>query len=161
MGSVYNYGISRKCNEAGLAIIRHFEGLKTRAYRCPAGIWTIGYGHTVGVRRSDVCTKEQAERWLREDVLYAEEAVSRMVKVPLTDNQFSALVSFAYNVGIDDDSDAIPEGLGDSSLLKKLNRGDYGSVPASLRRWNKAGGRVLLGLVRRRAAEAALWDEST
>lgn len=146
-------------NNEGIEIIKRFEGLRTKAYRCAGGAWTLGYGHTKGVRRGDMCTIEQADRWLLEDIGEAERAVGRLVKVPLTENQFAALVSFTFNVGPDEDKDVKPEGLGDSTLLKKLNRGDYAAVPNELKKWNKAGGRVKTGLVLRRAAEAALWSK--
>lgn len=137
-------------NKAGLELIKEFEGFRSRAYLCPAGVWTVGYGHTQGVRSGDVVTREQAEALLRQDLTDAEHAVDKWVDVPLGGNQFAALVSFVFNVG----SGAFK----DSTLLRLLNRGDYLSVPGQLKRWNKSGGRVLKGLVRRREAEAKLWS---
>lgn len=139
----------RHINDAGLALVKRFEGLKLKAYRCPAGVWTIGYGHTRGVKAGDVCTREQAEAWLRADLEEAERDVLRLVKSPLSDNQFSALVSWTFNLG--------GGSLARSALLRRLNLGYYDAVPGEMKRWNKAGGHVLPGLVLRRDAEAKLW----
>jgi len=139
--------------EKGLELIKQFEGLKLETYICPAGVPTIGYGTTkidgkkltIGMQ----ITKEQAEGYLRNDVKVFENHVQRLVKVPLTQNMFDALVSFTYNLGAGN--------LGRSTLLKKLNDRDYGGAAEELLRWNKAGGKVLNGLVRRREAEKALF----
>lgn len=141
----------------GLALIKHFEELRLVAYLCPAKVWTIGWGHTKGVKPGDTCTKEQAEKWLLEDCEEFERAVHMLVKVPITQNQFDALVSFTFNVGPDIDADTIAEGLGDSTLLRKLNGGDYAGAALEFPKWNKGGGYVLPGLVRRRAAEQNLF----
>lgn len=142
-----------RINEAGLELVKEFEGCLLKAYLCPAGVWTIGYGHTKGVRKGQTCTQAQADAWLREDLRESEQAVGRLVTVKLNGNEFSALVSFVFNVGSGN--------FRTSTLLSRLNRGDYLSVPDQLARWNKATVRgrkvVLPGLVRRRAAEAALW----
>lgn len=142
-----------RTSEDGLDIIREFEGLRLSAYPDPgtgAEPWTIGYGHTgddvfPGMR----ITRAEADTLLRRDVAHAEDAVRDLVKAPLAQHQFDALVSFCFNCG--------RGALAKSALLRKLNRGDYDAVPAELARWAKAGGRVLPGLVRRRKAEAALW----
>lgn len=147
----------RRINHRGLDIIKRSESLALVAYLCPARVWTIGYGHTAGVKEGDTCTVEQAEAWLRDDCAHAEMAVARLVRVPITDNQFSALVSFAFNVGTDEDADTIAEGLGDSTLLRKLNGGDYIGAANEFPKWNKAGGKVLGGLVTRREAERNLF----
>lgn len=139
-----------KINEAGLNLIRDFEGCRLKAYLCPAGVWTIGYGHTQGVKPDMVISQLQAERFLRQDLKRFEEAVTSLVKVPVTPNQFSALVSFAYNVGTG--------ALYDSTLLRKLNKKDYKGAAAEFLRWNKAGGKVLPGLTRRRIAEKDLFE---
>ncbi|MDX9690346.1 MAG: lysozyme [Alphaproteobacteria bacterium] len=140
---------ARSVNQAGIALIKEYEGLNLRAYRCPGKVWTIGYGHTRTTQPTMVITKEEAEDLLRDDLEQAERAVARLVQVTLSDNQFAALVSFVFNVG---------EGNFErSTLLKLLNRGWYEQVPAQLMRWNKAGGEELGGLTRRRAAEGALW----
>lgn len=137
-------------SKAGLDLIKKFEGLYLKAYRCPAGVPTIGYGHTAGVAMGQTITQQQADDYLRRDVRQFERAVARLVTVPLTQGQFDALVSFAFNLG---------EGaLAQSTLLRLLNAGDYAGAAAQFDRWNKAGGRVLPGLVRRRAAERALFE---
>lgn len=137
-------------SKAGLDLIKQFEGLYLKAYRCPAGVPTIGYGHTAGVAMGQTITQQQADDYLRRDVRQFERAVARLVTVPLTQGQFDALVSFAFNLG---------EGaLAQSTLLRMLNAGDYAGAAAQFDRWNKAGGRVLPGLVRRRAAERALFE---
>ena len=137
-------------SKAGLDLIKQFEGLYLKAYRCPAGVPTIGYGHTAGVAMGQTITQQQADDYLRRDVRQFERAVARLVTVPMTQGQFDALVSFAFNLG---------EGtLAQSTLLRLLNAGDYAGAAAQFDRWNKAGGRVLPGLVRRRAAERALFE---
>lgn len=139
-----------KINEAGLNLIKDFEGCRLKAYLCPAGIWTIGYGHTQGVKPDMVINQLQAERFLKQDLKRFEDAVTSLVKVPITPNQFSALVSFAYNVGTG--------ALYDSTLLRKLNKKDYKGAANEFLRWNKAGGKVLSGLTRRRLAEKDLFE---
>lgn len=142
-----------RTSEEGLDLIREYEGLRLEAYPDPGTggePWTIGYGHT----GDDVfprmrITRTEADALLRGDVQHAEKAVRDLVRVPLTQHQFDALVSFCFNCG--------RGALAKSTLLRKLNAGDYDAVPAELARWNKAAGRVMPGLVRRRKAEAALW----
>ena len=142
--------MTRTINAAGLALVRDYEGLRLEAYQDTSGIWTIGYGHTRGVRPGDSISAEQAEQFLEADLMEAERAVASYVRVPLTDNQFSVLVSFVFNEG---------EGaFAKSTLLRKLNEGGYALVPACLKSWIFDDGRVLPGLVKRRAAEAALWS---
>lgn len=147
--------MSRTINKRGLTLVKQFEGFYSEAYLCPAGVWTIGYGHTRGVRQGQTITAEMAEAMLAQDMADAAEAVERLISVPLTDNQFSALASFAFNVGAGN--------LQESTLRRKLNAGDYGDVPVELNRWVKATDpvsgekRTLRGLVRRRAAEGELW----
>jgi lysozyme len=141
-------------NAAGLSLIRQAEGLRLRAYLCPANVWTIGIGTTVypdgrKVRSGDKCTEQQADRYLAHDLQEFERAVAAMVTVPVTSNQFSALVSLAYNVGI--------SALRGSTLLRLLNAGDYAGAANQFPRWNRGGGRVLPGLVKRRAAERDLF----
>lgn len=140
----------RSVNPAGLALLRQFEGLRLNAYRCPAGIWTIGYGHTSGVTPRQTITNQEAEELLIQDVSITAAAVEVLVQVPLNDNQFSALCCFAFNVGTN--------ALAGSTLLRLLNRGWYSQVPAQWMRWTKANGRDLPGLRARRIAEAALWS---
>lgn len=143
---------NRRTNQDGVELIKAFEGLQLRPYRCPGGIWTIGYGHTRTVAANMQITPAQAEVLLREDLQIVERAISRLVQVKLSENQFSALVCFAFNVGIGN--------FERSTLLRLLNRGWYDQVPAQLMRWNRAGGEVYGGLARRRAAEAKLWKRS-
>ncbi len=141
----------RRINEDGVALIKEHEGLHLTPYICPGNRWTIGYGHTRTVRSGQRITREQAEQLLEDDLRIAERAVARLVTVPLTDNQFAALVSFVFNVGT--------VNFEKSTLLKLLNRGWYEQVPAQLTRWNRAAGEVMGGLARRRAAEARLWNK--
>jgi len=141
-------------NQAGIELIKEFEGLRLRAYRCPAGVPTIGYGTTVyptgyKVQMGDQCTAEQAEEFLRSDLRAFERDVERTVRVPLNTNQFSALVSFAYNLGA--------EALRKSTLLRLLNAHNYAGAAEQFARWTYAAGKQLPGLVRRRAAERALF----
>lgn len=144
--------------EPAQALIREFEGLRHELYLCPAGVWTIGYGHAVSrnepearalyPRGRSISTGE-AEGLLWRDVSAVASAIDRLVTVRLTNNQFCALISFVFNVGIG--------AFKRSTLLRKLNAGDYAAVPAQLKRWTRGGGKVLLGLKRRREAEAKLW----
>jgi lysozyme len=141
-------------SEAGLKLIKQFEGVRLKAYRCPAGIWTIGYGHTTAagppeVREGMRITAAEADTLLKRDLGRFEAAVSAMVKVPLTQAQLDVLVSFAFNCGT--------AALRRSTLLKRVNASAFDAVPAELMKWTKADGKELPGLVRRRRAEAALW----
>lgn len=143
--------LTRHINDAGLRLIKTFEGLVLTAYLCPAKVWTVGWGSTgPHVKPGMKISKQEAEDLLRDDLRRFEDGVESLVTVPLNDNQFSALVSFSFNVGLG--------ALGGSTLLRLLNQGAYEAVPAQLMRWNKAAGRVLPGLSRRREAEAALWN---
>jgi len=134
----------------GIELIRHFEGCRFDAYLCPAGVWTIGYGHTADVKEGDSIDQEAAEAFLIEDLEKFEQAVTRLVEVPLTQQQFDALVSWTFNLGAGN--------LAESTLLRKLNNYQYAEVPEQMMRWVRAGGQVLEGLVKRRAAEAALFQ---
>ena len=136
-------------SQSGLNLIKSHEGLRTTAYQDPVGVWTIGYGHTGTAKPGQKITEAQAEQLLRQDVGWAQDAVRKNVKVPLTQGQFDALVSFTFNLGAG--------ALGRSTLLKKLNAGNYDAVPGELARWNKNDGKVMAGLTNRRAAEAGLW----
>lgn len=138
-------------NAKGLAMVKAHEGLRLKAYLCPAKVWTIGYGSTLGVKSGMTITEAQAEALLKKDLSRFESAVTRLVKVPLTANQFSALVSFAFNVG---------EGaLERSTLLRHLNAGRYAMAAQEFLKWNKAGGKVLAGLTKRREDERRLFNE--
>lgn len=133
----------------GIELIKKFEGLRLEAYQCSAGVWTIGYGTTSNIREGMKITRSQAEEYLVRDLLAFEQSINARVKVPLKQYQFDALICFVYNVGVG--------AFSKSSLLKLLNAGNYEAVPAQLMRWTKAGGKELVGLVKRRRAEAALW----
>ncbi|WP_337013859.1 lysozyme [Pantoea sp. AS142] len=141
-----------KISASGLNLIKQFEGLRLQAYQCSARVWTIGYGHTAGVEPGDIITAEQADALLLEDVLEAERSVSRYISAPLTQHQFDALVSFTFNVGSGN--------LRTSTLLKKLNTGDYSGAAGEFLRWVNASGKKLPGLVRRREAEKTLFETS-
>ena len=136
-------------------LLKKFEGCKLKAYRCPAGICTIGYGHTSAAGAPNVqdgmtITQADADAILRQDLIKYERSVQDLVKVDLTQNQFDVLVDFAYNAGVGN--------LKSSTMLKKINAGQLDTVPDELMKWTKGGGKVLPGLVRRRQAEAAWWN---
>ena len=139
-----------KTSHEGLALIKKFEGLELTAYQCSAGVWTIGYGHTKGVQPGDEWSQSHAEHMLEVELEEYEGYINNAVKVALSQNQFDALVSWVYNLG--------PANLKASTMLKVLNEGKYEDVPYQMKRWNKAGGKVLDGLVRRREAEALLYQ---
>ena len=136
-------------SDKGIKLIKEFEGLELTSYLCPAKVWTIGYGHIKGVQEGMEWTEEHAEAALKEEVVGYCRYVEEYVKVPLNQNQFDALVSWTYNLG--------PTSLKKSTMLKVLNKGNYDEVPEQIKRWNKARGQVLNGLVRRRDAEAELF----
>ncbi|MFA5186912.1 MAG: lysozyme [Patescibacteria group bacterium] len=141
-------------NKAGLDLIKEFEGLRLTSYKCPAGVWTIGIGTTVlpsGIRVGPgmTCTELEAKLYLTFDLKNFEEQVKKLVTVPLNENQFAALVSFAYNCGW--------QSLQASTLLRLLNHGDYELAAEQFGRWTHGGGVVLPGLVRRREAEKKLF----
>lgn len=142
----------------GIALIQHFEDLRLDAYRCAAGVWTIGWGHTgPDVRPGMRITRERADELLAQDLAQFERDVASLVTVELRQCQFDALVSFAFNVGSDIDDDDIAEGLGDSTLLRLVNASDFTRAQGEFRKWVYSRGKVLRGLVRRRAAEAAMF----
>ena len=137
-------------SKEGIALIKKFEGCELEAYKCPAGVWTIGYGHIKGVQEGDVITLEEAEDMLVEELHEYENYINDMVTVGLTPFQFDALVAWTFNLGVGN--------LRQSTMLRKLNEGDYQSVPSEMNRWNKAGGKTLDGLIRRRKAEGLLFE---
>jgi lysozyme len=148
-----------KMTDEGLALIKRFEGFRSQAYRDATGVWTVGYGHTSmagspAVAAGLTVTRQQAGEILAADVDKFARQVEASLHVKLTDSQFAALVSFAYNVGVSN--------FRSSSVLRAVNARDFAAVPRRLQLWNKAGGRALPGLVARRAAEAQLFlkDES-
>ena len=145
-----------KISEEGLELIKKFEGCELEAYRCSANVLTIGYGHTKGVEEDQVITQEEADEMLASELDEYEGYINEMVECDLDQHQFDALVAWVYNLG--------PTALRNSTLLKKLNwfslgsdEKDFEDVPNQIKRWNKAGGKVLTGLVRRREAEARLF----
>ena len=135
----------------GLTLIKHFEGCELEAYLCPADVWTIGYGHTKDVKEGDTTTKEEADYLLQKEMIEYESYIDDMVDVELNQNQYDSLCAWVYNLG--------PSNLGSSTLLKVLNEGKYDEVPEQIKRWNKANGKVLAGLVKRREAEALLFED--
>ena len=139
-----------KISSTGVDLIKHFESCKLTAYQDSVGIWTIGWGHTGSVKKGDIWTQGEADNILLNDLDKFEVYVNQYVKVPLTQNQFDALVSWTFNLG--------PGNLKSSTMLTKLNEKKYDEVPSQLKRWNKAGGKVLRGLERRRNAEAAMFS---
>lgn len=147
--------MSRKTNKAGIDLIKTWEGLSLKPYKCPADIPTIGYGATFYEDGTKVTmqdpniTEARAEELLIKHIETFAREVENLIKVNLTDNQFAALVSFTYNLGA--------RNLKTSTLLKKLNSGDYAGAANEFEKWNKAGGKVLSGLIRRRQAEKALF----
>ena len=140
--------VSQEC----VNLVKFFEGFEAKAYLCPANVWTIGYGRTRNVKEGDIVNEIQAERDLLEELEEFANQVLNTVKVSLTQNELDALTSWTYNLGVGN--------LQSSTLLKKLNSGDKNSVPSEMLRWNKAAGKVLAGLTRRREAEAKLWEKA-
>ena len=145
-------GILMKLGERGTEILKYFEGCKLTAYQDSVGVWTIGYGHTKGVYDGMTITQDQAEQMLLSELEEYEGYIENMVTVPLTQNQFDALVVWIYNLG--------PTNFKNSTLLKELNAGNYNAAGQEITRWNKAGGKVLAGLVKRREAEAELFNDT-
>jgi|TARA_B100000424_G_C22626934_1_gene347876 lysozyme len=141
-------------SQEGVSLIKKFEGCELEAYKCSAGVWTIGYGRTKNVEEGDTCTQEQADQWLHEELPVYGAYVSDAVLVPLNQNEFDALVAWTYNLG--------PTNLNDSTMLKVLNDNKKEEVPHQMRKWNKArvnGEKVVLpGLERRRQAESLLFE---
>lgn len=133
----------------GISFIKQHEGVRYHAYDDGTGVWTIGVGHVKGVMPGDKIDDAKVDQFLREDLESAEYAVNRLVKVDLTQNQYDALVSFTFNVGSGN--------LASSTLLKMLNKGNYQAAADQFPKWTLAKGKVLRGLVTRRAAERLLF----
>ena len=133
-----------KTSKQGIDLIKKFEGCKLEAYKCPAGVWTIGYGHTANVKKGDRISASQAEVFLRYDLKVFELHVENNVKHKLNQNQFDALVSFTYNCGL-------------KNLKTLIKNRDLKQIGNALTLYNKAGGKVLQGLVKRRAEEKSLF----
>jgi lysozyme len=142
---------AKHLNQEGFKLLTTFEGCKLNAYDDGSGVWTIGYGHTKGVSPGMSVTQTEAEDWLREDLERFESYVEDAVQVDLNDSQFSALVCFCFNVGPGS------AGFGGSTLLKRLNTGDYQAAANQFPVWNKVDGSPWLGLTRRRLAERSLF----
>ncbi|WP_010117761.1 lysozyme [Acinetobacter sp. P8-3-8] len=144
-----------KISNTGIDLICSFEGLRLKAYDDGVGVWTIGYGTTVingvKVKKGDKCTVDQAKSYMAQDLKQFESAVNQ-VKVPLNQNQYDALVSLAYNIGV--------SAFLNSTLLKKLNAKDYKGAAEQFDRWNRAGGKVMRGLTNRRAKERKLFEKA-
>lgn len=139
----------REVPDKAIDLIKRFEGFEEEAYQDVVGVWTIGYGHTKTVKAGDVVTESEATELLRQDVSWAARGILRNTKVPLTDGMYGALVSFAFNLGVG--------AYQRSTLRAKLNREEIFGAALEFPRWNKAGGRVLRGLTRRRLAEQKLF----
>ncbi len=137
-------------SEEGKSLIKKFEGCETEAYLCSAGVPTIAFGRTKNVKMGDTCTQEQADAWLEEELEEYTGYVLDAVTQPLDQNQLDAMVAWTYNLG--------PTNLRSSTLLRVLNEGKMQEVPQQMRRWNKAKGKVLPGLERRRLAESMLFE---
>lgn len=137
-------------SQNGIDLIKRFEGCRLTAYKCPANVWTIGYGHTGSdVKQGLTITQEQAEKLLKSDLVVHCNNVSKLVKVPLNQNQFDALVSFEYNLGYGN--------LSRSTLLALINQKKFKEASEEFKKWKCAGGKVLAGLVKRREAEKELF----
>jgi lysozyme len=139
-----------KISEDGLELIKKFEGCETTAYQDSVGVWTIGFGHTKGVEEGQTCSIEDAESMLADEMNEYEGYINNMVKVDLQQHEFDALVAWVYNLG--------PTNLGESTMLKVLNGGQFDRVPDEMNRWTRAGGEILEGLVRRRQAESLMFQ---
>ena len=138
-------------SQEGISLIKKFEGCELEAYQCAAGVWTIGYGSTKDVKEGDTLTQKEADNLLLHEMQEYEGYIKELIKVPLKQNQFDALVSWVFNLG--------PANLKASTMLKFLNAGDFHLIPSQIKRWNKAGGKVLEGLIRRREAEALMFED--
>ena len=138
-----------KISQQGIDLIKSFEGLRLKAYYDSVGVCTIGYGHTATAKPNMTITKEKAEELLKTDLKRFEEGVSRLVGLKIHQLMFDSLVSFSFNLGLGN--------LQKSTLLKKVNLGKFEEVPQEFLKWNRAGGKVLNGLTRRREAEKNLF----
>ena len=143
-----------RTNEAGLDLIKHYEGKRLKSYLCPANHWTVGYG---AIRYFDgepvppnvTITEQEADDLLRRDLIDTEDFVSRLVRVPLTEHQFSAPVSLVFNIGAGN--------FQRSQIRQRVNRKDYDGAASIWWQWRRGGGRILPGLVKRRESERQLW----
>ena len=138
-------------SKAGILLTERFEGCRLAAYPDTGGVWTIGYGHTHGVHQGVACTREQAEAWLREDIQAAADAVNRLVQISLKQPEFDALVDFVFNLGVG--------AFARSTMLKDINAGNLAAAALQFPLWDHDAGRVLAGLLHRRLAEQAEFNE--
>jgi len=141
-----------RTSEPGKEFIKDFEGCKLEAYQCSGGVWTIGYGHTRHVQEGDKITNKEADAFLVKDIEMVEHHVDRLVNVHLLTNEWDAIVSWCFNLGCGN--------LRSSTMLRVINAGDIDKVSEQIVRWDKAGGKVVSGLTRRRKAEAELFDNA-
>lgn len=135
--------------EKAIDLIKKYEGFSARPYKCPAGVLTIGYGRTINVKPYDITTEEAETIWLDKYVKTIADQILAIVKVELSNNQICALIDFVYNLGIGN--------FKSSTLLRKINQGDFSAAANEFLKWNKAGGIVLKGLENRRIAERMLF----
>ena len=143
--------MTNRVGPKAIAVMHHFEGCKLKAYKCPAGVWTIGYGATgAGIGPGVVWTQDQSDNRLLADVARFYRGVQKLVQVPINEFQAGALTSFAFNVGL--------QALAGSTLLRLLNGGQVLQASEQFMRWDRGGGKRLAGLTRRRAAEKAMFD---
>ena len=140
-----------KYSKTALQLVEHFEGCELQAYQDSGGVWTIGYGHTQNVHQGMKITLQEAELYAQRDLEIAETYVNALVNVPLTQEEFDALVDFVFNLG--------PESFKKSTMLELLNRGEYQLAAAQFDLWDHCGGKILAGLLQRRKAEAELFTE--
>ena len=138
-----------KISQTGINLIKKYEGCVLTAYQCPAGVWTIGYGHTKTACKGRKISRRTAEKLFEEDIEIYENGVNKAVSASLTQHQFDALVSFSFNCGL--------TALRNSTLLKKLNSKDYEGAANEFTRWNKSNGKILPGLTKRREEEKELF----
>ncbi len=138
-------------SKAGLQLTERFEGCRLNAYPDTGGVWTIGYGHTHGVHEGMTCTPEQAQIWLEQDIQAAADAVNRLVSVLLKQSEFDALVDFVFNLGAG--------AFARSTMLEDLNAGNLAAAALQFPLWDRDAGRVLAGLLHRRLAEEAEFNE--
>lgn len=138
-----------RLSEKGIAFLKDYEELRLVAYQDAKGVWTIGWGSTRDVKEGDTISVEEAEQRLRNDVKFAEDAVSKGVIVPLAQHEFDALVSLTFNIGVG--------AFLDSTLLKRLNEGKKDAAARQILRWNKCNGRELAGLTNRRRKEQRMF----
>ena len=138
-------------SKAGIQLTERFEGCRLAAYPDTGGVWTIGYGHTHGVHQGMTCTREQAQTWLEQDIQAAADAVNRLVKISLKQSEFDALVDFVFNLGAG--------AFARSTMLKDINAGHLAAAALQFPLWDHVAGRVLAGLLHRRLAEEAEFNE--